>query len=135
MHKHGSIERSGDRQGDPYEGLDGPGSVGTFDGPPPGFDQVPAAERALDDDLASADCAHAGGCSPAGGGREPVGTRLHFEVDGGPGRGQFHHKRILAAIEQRDADAAREAMRAHLEQVREDSSASLTASSQSKAIS
>jgi len=58
-----------------------------------------------------------------------------FEVDGGPGRGQFHHKRILAAIEQRDPDASREAMRAHLEQVREDSSASLSGSSQSKAMS
>jgi len=44
-----------------------------------------------------------------------------FNVDGGPERGQFHHKRILAAIERRDADAARTAMRAHLEQVRTDS--------------
>jgi GntR family transcriptional regulator, transcriptional repressor for pyruvate dehydrogenase complex len=48
-----------------------------------------------------------------------------FKVDGGPERGQFHHKRILETIERRDADAAREAMRAHLEQVREDSSTSL----------
>ena len=48
-----------------------------------------------------------------------------FQVDGGPERGQFHHKRILAAIEARDADAARDAMRAHLRQVREDSSNSL----------
>jgi GntR family transcriptional regulator, transcriptional repressor for pyruvate dehydrogenase complex len=45
-----------------------------------------------------------------------------FDVDGGPERGQFHHKRILAAIEQRDSDAAREAMRAHLKQVLADSS-------------
>jgi GntR family transcriptional regulator, transcriptional repressor for pyruvate dehydrogenase complex len=44
-----------------------------------------------------------------------------FKVDGGPERGQFHHKRILEAIEQHNADAAREAMRAHLCQVREDS--------------
>jgi GntR family transcriptional regulator, transcriptional repressor for pyruvate dehydrogenase complex len=44
-----------------------------------------------------------------------------FNVAGGPQRGQFHHKRILAAIERRDAEMAREAMRAHLEQVREDS--------------
>src|ERR1700733_262414 len=44
-----------------------------------------------------------------------------FNVEGGPQRGQYHHKRILAAIEQRDSDAAREAMRAHLQQVREDS--------------
>lgn len=47
-----------------------------------------------------------------------------FEVDGGPQRGQFHHKRILQAVEQHDADAARLAMRAHLEQVRDDSSMS-----------
>jgi GntR family transcriptional repressor for pyruvate dehydrogenase complex len=49
-----------------------------------------------------------------------------FKVAGGPERGQFHHKRILAAIEARDPDAARAAMRAHLQQVREDSSSSLT---------
>jgi GntR family transcriptional repressor for pyruvate dehydrogenase complex len=45
-----------------------------------------------------------------------------FDVDGGPERGQFHHKRILAAVEQRDSEAAREAMRAHLNQVLADSS-------------
>lgn len=45
-----------------------------------------------------------------------------FNVDGGPERGQFHHKRILAAIEQRDPVGAREAMRAHLQQVFTDSS-------------
>lgn len=50
-----------------------------------------------------------------------------FSVDGGPERGQFHHKRILQAIERRDPDSARDAMRAHLEQVREDSSSSSTA--------
>jgi DNA-binding FadR family transcriptional regulator len=43
-------------------------------------------------------------------------------VEGGPERGQFHHKRILTAIEQRDPKAAREAMRAHLKQVLADSS-------------
>jgi GntR family transcriptional repressor for pyruvate dehydrogenase complex len=58
-----------------------------------------------------------------------------FEVDGGPGRGQFHHKRILEAIERRDSDGAREAMRAHLEQVREDSSASLSDRAQPKPVS
>jgi len=47
-----------------------------------------------------------------------------FDVDGGPQRGQFHHKKILQAVEQHDAEAARNAMREHLEQVREDSSAS-----------
>jgi GntR family transcriptional repressor for pyruvate dehydrogenase complex len=55
-----------------------------------------------------------------------------FDVDGGPERGQFHHKRILQAVEQRDPEAARGAMRAHLEQVREDSSASLRQHAQSK---
>ncbi len=45
-----------------------------------------------------------------------------FKVPGGPGRGQFHHKQILAAIERHDAETARDAMRAHLDQVREDSS-------------
>lgn len=44
-----------------------------------------------------------------------------FNVAGGPQRGQFHHKRILAAVESRDPEMAREAMRAHLEQVRDDS--------------
>ena len=47
--------------------------------------------------------------------------RMHiFHVDGGPARGQFHHKRILDAVERRDSQAAREAMRAHLRQIRED---------------
>ncbi len=36
--------------------------------------------------------------------------------------GQMHHARILATVEQHDPDAAREAMRAHLRQVREDAS-------------
>jgi len=44
-----------------------------------------------------------------------------FKVEGGPERGQYHHKRILEAIENRDAVGAREAMRAHLRQVRDDS--------------
>jgi GntR family transcriptional repressor for pyruvate dehydrogenase complex len=48
-------------------------------------------------------------------------TRI-FEVEGGPERGQFHHKRILTAIERRDPESAREAMRAHLQQVLSDSS-------------
>src|SRR5208282_1717862 len=47
-----------------------------------------------------------------------------FKVRGGPERGQFHHKRILAAVEQRDPEAARQAMRAHLTQVLTDSSVS-----------
>ncbi|MGB7847237.1 MAG: FadR/GntR family transcriptional regulator [Candidatus Acidiferrum sp.] len=44
-----------------------------------------------------------------------------FNVDGGPERGQYHHKRILEAVENRDSSGARAAMRAHLRQVREDS--------------
>jgi GntR family transcriptional regulator, transcriptional repressor for pyruvate dehydrogenase complex len=44
-----------------------------------------------------------------------------FKVEGGPARGQFHHKRILDAIEHHDPAGARETMRAHLQQVREDS--------------
>jgi GntR family transcriptional repressor for pyruvate dehydrogenase complex len=44
-----------------------------------------------------------------------------FSVDGGPERGQYHHKRILEAIEHRDPQGARDVMRAHLRQVREDS--------------
>lgn len=47
-----------------------------------------------------------------------------FYVDGGPERGQFHHKRILHAVEQKDPEASRSAMRAHLQQVREDSTGS-----------
>ena len=43
-----------------------------------------------------------------------------FKVSGGPERGQAHHKKILEAIERRDAEKAREAMRSHLEQVRDD---------------
>ncbi|MGA9543055.1 MAG: FadR/GntR family transcriptional regulator [Candidatus Sulfotelmatobacter sp.] len=44
-----------------------------------------------------------------------------FNVEGGPQRGQFHHKRILEAMERRDPEMARSTMRAHLEQVRQDS--------------
>jgi GntR family transcriptional repressor for pyruvate dehydrogenase complex len=44
-----------------------------------------------------------------------------FQVEGGPERGQHHHKKILKAIELRDPPGAREAMKAHLVQVREDS--------------
>ncbi len=46
-----------------------------------------------------------------------------FKVPGGPERGQVHHKRILEAVERRDAEAARDTMRAHLGQVRDDSQA------------
>ncbi len=47
-----------------------------------------------------------------------------FYVEGGPERGQYHHKRILDAVERRDCEMARAAMRAHLLQVREDSKSS-----------
>ena len=47
-----------------------------------------------------------------------------FRVSGGPERGQFHHKRILEAMEQRNPEKTREAMKAHLEQVRQDSQTS-----------
>jgi len=46
-----------------------------------------------------------------------------FRVPGGPERGQIHHKKILDAVERHDAEKAREAMRAHLSQVRDDSQA------------
>ncbi len=48
-----------------------------------------------------------------------------FNVEGGPARGQIHHKKILEAIERRDAAKAREAMRAHLQQVSQDSKVAL----------
>jgi GntR family transcriptional repressor for pyruvate dehydrogenase complex len=44
-----------------------------------------------------------------------------FKVPGGPERGQIHHKRILDAVERHDAEKARETMRSHLSQVRDDS--------------
>ena len=44
-----------------------------------------------------------------------------FRVEGGPDRGQQHHRRILDAIQRRDPQAARAAMQSHLAQVREDS--------------
>jgi GntR family transcriptional repressor for pyruvate dehydrogenase complex len=46
-----------------------------------------------------------------------------FRVPGGPERGQFHHKKILDAVERHDPEQARLAMRAHLSQVRDDSQA------------
>jgi GntR family transcriptional repressor for pyruvate dehydrogenase complex len=44
-----------------------------------------------------------------------------FQVEGGPERGQYHHKKIMEAIEHKDSAGARAAMKAHLRQVREDS--------------
>ena len=55
-----------------------------------------------------------------------------FRVAGGPERGQIHHKRILEAVERRDSEDARETMRAHLEQVRDDSRAPVSKRSSGK---
>lgn len=52
-----------------------------------------------------------------------------FGVEGGPQRGQFHHRHILESVIQRDPEMARAAMRAHLLQVREDVGASLQSKS------
>lgn len=46
-----------------------------------------------------------------------------FLVDGGPERGQYHHRRILAAIKKHDPQAAHQAMCDHLQQVLSDSEA------------
>jgi len=60
---------------------------------------------------------------------DPIVGLLHEQrerissVSGGLERGQYYHKRILEAIVSHDPEAAREAMRAHLRQVREDSEA------------
>ena len=48
-----------------------------------------------------------------------------FSVSGGSSRGQMHHKLLLAAIQRHDPEAARVAMRAHLQQVRADVEAAL----------
>lgn len=47
-----------------------------------------------------------------------------FNVEGGPQRGQIHHKRILEAMEQHNPEMARSAMSSHLEQVSQDSQVS-----------
>ena len=44
-----------------------------------------------------------------------------FSVGGGPERGQRQHARILEAVEQHNPEAARTAMKDHLQQVLEDS--------------
>jgi GntR family transcriptional repressor for pyruvate dehydrogenase complex len=48
-----------------------------------------------------------------------------FAVSGGPERGQVHHKLLLEAVIRHDPAAARQAMQAHLRQVREDVATSL----------
>ena len=57
-----------------------------------------------------------------------------FRSGGGPERGQFHHRRILQAIERRDPEAAREAMRDHLRQVRHDEKVKVGPSESDQAI-
>ncbi len=52
--------------------------------------------------------------------------KLIFSVTGGPQRGQIHHKHILEAIVQHNPEAARQAMHAHLRQVRDDVGAATT---------
>jgi len=54
-------------------------------------------------------------------------------VKGGLARGQFHHKKILRAVETHNANAARDAMRAHLRQVRKDTDAANRRKSKSSA--
>lgn len=46
--------------------------------------------------------------------------KMVFAVQGGPERGQVHHRLIFDAILARDPGAARERMRAHMDQVRDD---------------
>jgi GntR family transcriptional repressor for pyruvate dehydrogenase complex len=53
--------------------------------------------------------------------------KLIFSIPGGSARGQVNHKALLAAVERRDVEAARAAMRAHLAQVRVDAQAALDA--------
>jgi GntR family transcriptional regulator, transcriptional repressor for pyruvate dehydrogenase complex len=55
-----------------------------------------------------------------------------FNVEGGPQRGQVHHKRILEAMEHRNPGMARSAMSAHLEQVRQDSQTSANGKNSAK---
>jgi DNA-binding FadR family transcriptional regulator len=52
--------------------------------------------------------------------------KLIFSTRGAPERGQLHHKHILESVSKHDAEAAREAMRDHLHQVREDVKSSTT---------
>jgi GntR family transcriptional repressor for pyruvate dehydrogenase complex len=55
-----------------------------------------------------------------------------FAITGGPQRGQMHHKLILKAIEQRNPTKARKAMRAHMQQIHDDSAAAKPAGSKSR---
>jgi GntR family transcriptional repressor for pyruvate dehydrogenase complex len=48
-----------------------------------------------------------------------------FATPSGPQDGQYHHKRILLAIEKHDGEAAQQRMEEHLQQVRRDTQTSL----------
>ena len=52
--------------------------------------------------------------------------RLTSQTPGGLERAQYHHKRILEAVEHRDANKARECMHNHMQQVHDDSVAPFT---------
>lgn len=49
---------------------------------------------------------------------------IFSQVPGAPARGQFWHRRIHEAVKNHDEEAAREAMRAHMQQVSEDAQTS-----------
>jgi GntR family transcriptional repressor for pyruvate dehydrogenase complex len=51
--------------------------------------------------------------------------KLVFATEGGPQRGQEHHKRLLEMITQRNIAGARACMRAHMRQVRADTKRAL----------
>ncbi len=55
-----------------------------------------------------------------------------FNVTNGPAHGLLHHRRILDAVERRDAEEARQAMRAHLEQVAGDAKLAAVADAEPK---
>jgi GntR family transcriptional repressor for pyruvate dehydrogenase complex len=52
---------------------------------------------------------------------------IFHQVPGAPQRGQYWHRQIYAAVEQHQWQAAREAMRFHMQQVSEDAEASIQA--------
>jgi GntR family transcriptional repressor for pyruvate dehydrogenase complex len=60
-------------------------------------------------------------------------TRI-FDAANGPSHGLLHHRSILDAVERRDPDAARLAMRAHLSQVASDSEAGLVVDTDTKPV-
>lgn len=57
-----------------------------------------------------------------------------FDTGGGPQRGQEHHKRIFRAVADGAPEAAREAMRGHLAQIRRDSEAGKRSSREGEVV-